>query len=343
MLENFVTFDEFYDPDKNAAFQCGRLYIDSRELKLCVLVSDIDKHSELASISYLYLLYCKCVREKNPITGEAEQVIQIAAAVTAGDSDYLIAGRNGVFVDNKGKDWDATVVKIVSNPISILQAIFSPYKKIGAMIGEQINKFASSRQAALLSSANTQLNTIATAPAASTAQAAPAKFDISKNVGIFAAVGLALGVLGTALAGIAKALFALKWWQLPLIFVGIFVIISGASVVLAWLKLRKRTVGPLLEASGWAINSRVGVGYLLARTLTATAKLPDNSHKAAPVHQSPKYGLIAFFIALAFGALITFGLFYFKDTVKKDIINITEQNKGANNAQENATQSQQNK
>ena len=56
----------------------------------------------------------------------------IAAAFTAGDSDNLMVGRNGVFYDRKGRDWDATIVKIVEHPISIRQAFWLPYKQFGA-------------------------------------------------------------------------------------------------------------------------------------------------------------------------------------------------------------------
>jgi hypothetical protein len=45
--------------------------------------------------------------------------LQIAAAFTGGDSDYLMVGRNGLFFDRKGRDWDATITRVVENPISI--------------------------------------------------------------------------------------------------------------------------------------------------------------------------------------------------------------------------------
>ena len=34
------------------------------------------------------------------------------AAFTAGDVDFLFVGRNGVFYDRAGNDWDATIVSI---------------------------------------------------------------------------------------------------------------------------------------------------------------------------------------------------------------------------------------
>src|SRR5208283_583503 len=86
--------------------------------------------------------YCDCVRKS---TGEKMSVV---AAFTDGDSDNLMVGRNGLFYDRKGQDWDATITKIVEKPISIWQAILSPYTRIGRLIGEQIQKAAAARDQA---------------------------------------------------------------------------------------------------------------------------------------------------------------------------------------------------
>ena len=40
-----------------------------------------------------------------------------------------MVGRNGIFFDRLGHDWDATITKIIENPISIRQAFFAPYKR----------------------------------------------------------------------------------------------------------------------------------------------------------------------------------------------------------------------
>jgi hypothetical protein len=70
----------------------------------------------------------------------------IAACFTQGDSDYLMAGRNGVFYDRKGRDWNATIVRLVDNPISIPQAFFAPYKKFLRLIEEQVQKLAEAKE-----------------------------------------------------------------------------------------------------------------------------------------------------------------------------------------------------
>jgi hypothetical protein len=285
LLVNFASFADFFSPNTRAAFQLGKLYIDGRCATLCVAVDNIAKHVTMANYSELCLLYCECTRH-----GQKQL---IAAAMTAGQGDLLLEGRNGVFIDNKGNDWDANVVKIITKPISIQQAILAPYQRIGRCITEQINKWASSKDANIEKSSEQALQNPAN------------KFDIGKSVGIFAAIGLAVGAIGTALASIFQAIFSLTWWQFPLFFIGLFLIISGPSVILAWLKLRRRTLGPLLEASGWAINGQVKINLMLGSLLTSKAELPSNAKRNLrdPMKNNSNKVLIA-----AFGLAILLGV-----------------------------------
>lgn len=45
-------------------------------------------------------------------------------------------------------------------------------------------------------------------------------------------------------------------------------------MVMAWLKLRKRNLSPILNANGWALNTRVLVNTRFGATLTSIAKYP---------------------------------------------------------------------
>lgn len=285
LLMNFVSFYDFYTLRHPATFQAGTLYIDGRSCRLCVPVADVAKHATLASYSQLCLVYCDCRRRQKDEPARSDETRTIVAAITAGDSDLLMEGRNGVFIDNDGNDWDATVVKLVSNPISLWQALWSPYKRLGRMITEQVEKFATAKDSSLMTDAGAALNRAGTSATAATATTATttkpgAAFDIGKSAGILAAIGLALGALGTALASIVAALFTLHWWQFPLVVFGVFALVSGPSLLLAWLRLRRRTLGPLLEASGWAVNSQVSINFFLGRELTAVAAVPDNSTRS---------------------------------------------------------------
>ncbi|MBI0154182.1 MerC domain-containing protein [Gilliamella sp. W8128] len=297
LLINFASFAEFFSLDHYAAFQLGKLYIDGRCATLCVAVDNIAKHSTMANYSELCLLYCECTRHGQKQT--------IAAAITAGQGDLLIEGRNGVFIDNEGNDWDANVVKMITKPISIQQAIWAPYQRIGRLITEQINKWASNKDANLEKTSTQAV------------QNPESKFDIGKSVGIFAAIGLAIGAIGTALATIFQAIFSLTWWQFPLVILGLFLIISGPSVILAWLKLRRRTLGPLLEASGWAINGQVKINLLLGGLLTSKAELPANARRnlTDPLKKRNKKARILFWSAILLGVVIVGTAFWFKNDI----------------------------
>ncbi|MGQ0552429.1 MAG: hypothetical protein ACT4PU_04350 [Planctomycetota bacterium] len=274
LLLNFVNFADFYSPDRSAIFQVGTLYLDARSCELCVRVDDAGKHAALAGFAKAYLAYCDCTRP----TGEK---MQIAAAFTGGDSDFLMVGRNGLFYDRKGRDWDATIVKVVENPISIRQAFWSPYKKVVRMIEEQVAKRAAAAEAesdAKLASAS---STAANADKVAAEKAAgPKKID----VGTVAALGVAFGAVGTLIAtllGYAAGLFTLPFWKLLLAIAGLLLLISTPAMLIAWLKLRQRNMGPILDANGWAVNGRVKMNVRFGGSLTAVAKLPEGSLPAA--------------------------------------------------------------
>jgi len=211
-------------------------------------VEDAAQHSAIATLSGTYLLYCDCNRRNS---GET---MTIVAGVTNGDADNLMIGRNGVFYDRNGQDWDATVTKIVEHPISVRQAFWLPYKRIARMIEEQIEKIAAAREKATLDKASTEVTNVSQAAEAGKAPP-PQPFDVAKFAGIFAAIGLAIGALGTALAAIFTGFLRLVWWQMPLAVIGIILIISVPSMIIAWLKLRKRNLAPILDANGWAVNT----------------------------------------------------------------------------------------
>ena len=266
-----MTFNDFYDKDRDikAIFQCGTLIIDQRECKFCMRVNDTGKHSASAAPSGMYLVYCDCTTKTKPAK------LQIVAAVTVGDIGALAVGKNGVFYDNSGLEWDAVITKIVDNPINILQSFWSPYRRMATAIENLINKSAADKDAKMMANATANINAAPTKTAdQAKAAAATPPFDIAKFAGIFAAIGMAVGMIGTALASIFKGLFALSWWQIIILFVGIILVISGPAMVMAWMKLRRRNIAPLLNANGWAINATSKISIPFGETLTEIAKYP---------------------------------------------------------------------
>jgi len=278
LLNNFISFRDFYTRRDKAVFQAGTLFIDGKSCDLTVRVNDMGKHSAQAATSGTYLVYCDCTRP-----GIAQKMT-VVAAVTAGEAGSLTAGRNGIFYDRNGVDWDAHVVKLIEHPISVHEAFWTPYRRIGKMISHQMQKMAASRDKAMEEKAAAGVGDAAAkveraVPAG--ASAAPvAPFDIAKFAGIFAAIGLAIGAIGTALTAVAAGFLALKWWQMPLAVIGAMLLVSGPSMVLAWFKLRKRNLGPLLDANGWAVNTAANINIAFGTALTQLAILPEGAERS---------------------------------------------------------------
>ena len=273
LLRNFVSFQDFYakrvverigvetkDESPWAIFQAGTLVIDQRACNLCLRVNDMAKHNAQAPDSGMFLIYCNC---KLHATGET---MQIVAAMTIGDIRNLKVGKNALFYDRQGRDWEAEVVKIIDNPISIGQAFWSPYRKLGEWISGLITKSAAEKEQKSFADMTAKLEGQGTEKAAM-------PFDVAKFAGIFAAIGLAIGSIGTFLTSLLAEVKEMHAWAL-LIVPTILLVVSGPSMILAWMKLRKRNLAPLLNANGWAVNADAIVNVLFGNTLTEQAQYP---------------------------------------------------------------------
>ena len=281
LLRNFVSFQDFYahrskallgrgadNESPWAIFQAGTLVIDQRACNLCLKVNDMAKHNTQAPDSGMFLIYCNC---KHHATG---QTMQIVAAMTVGDIRNLKVGKNALFYDRQGRDWEAEVVKIIDNPISIGQAFWSPYRKLGDWVSGLITKSAAEKENKSFAELTSKLQST---PKTTDKAAAPAPFDIAKFAGIFAAIGMAVGYIGSFLTSLAtgvKSIATTAWWALPVAIISLLLVVSGPSMVLAWMKLRKRNLAPLLNANGWAINADAIVNVLFGNTLTEKAQFP---------------------------------------------------------------------
>ena len=287
LLRNFVTLSDFYSPGGKAIFQAGRLYIDQRACDFCVCVQDAGAMAAQAAASGMYLVFCQCTDRTRGLT------MPIVAAITVGDTQNISVGKNGIFYDRQGHDWDACVTAIVDNPISIGQAAWSPYRKMAEFIEEKVRSMAASKESQLTEKATASIDAKAETAAAATAEAAAAgpkaapaaqtgsgenaaakSFDIAKFAGIFAAIGMAIGFIGSFLTTLGSEFMKLLWWQMPLCILAIFLLISGPSMFIAWLKLRKRNISPILTANGWAVNASAKISIRFGNALSEQACFP---------------------------------------------------------------------
>ena len=270
LVRNFVNFSEFYG-QRRAIFQVGTLYLDGRSCNLCLPVEDAGKHAALAGLSRAFLVYCDCTRKG----GEKRSIV---AAVTGGKTDNLMVGRNGVFYDHKHDDWDCTVTRIIENPIGIRQAFWAPYKRFVRMIEEQVAKRASAadeeaRQKTQAAAAQT-VHADKTKPEVLAGKPEPKKID----VGTVAAIGVAVAGMATFLSSILATFLGLGMWM-PVGALGLLLAISGPSMLIAWLKLRQRNVGPILDANGWSVNALAKINIPFGSALTKVAALPRGARR----------------------------------------------------------------
>ncbi len=312
-LGNFVNQSSLYRPDRVAIYQTGTLYIDSRACSLCFHVDNPAAHSAQAAKSGCHILYLKLTRPSGDVKERT-----ICAAVTAGFAATLWTGRNGVFYDRDGKDWDATVIQIADAQVSLREAFWSPWRKIGEMVSGQVNKILAARESEALAKADAlaaetaQKASAGKKPAASDGGAGGAAMASS-----VAAIGIGVGMLGAAFAGIAGFFAGMPWWKAAAAVACVVLAVSLPSVLIAWLKLRKRDIGAILNACGWAVNRPLRFPMRLSRVFTRELAVPPSA-KCAVDPYAPKYAKTAKILVLL--AAIAGALWYVWSTGAADSI-----------------------
>jgi len=110
-------------------------------------------------------------------------------------------------------------------------------------------------------------------PAGTAMSTGPSGMSKRMDVGTVAAIGVALGSIGTMVTNLLVGFVGMGAW-LPIGILVIILLISGPSMLLAYLKLRKRNLGPILDAEGWAVNGRLKINVPFGGALTHLAALP---------------------------------------------------------------------
>jgi len=254
-LENFVNMKRLYGEDSLAIFQVGTLRIDAKEMNLCFDVESEAAHSALAVKSNCCILYLKltCPADKSERS--------VCAVVTAGKVAGLYVGRNGVFCDRDGKYWEAVVTKVVESQVSLAEAFWAPWKKMGEGIAATVKKFLGDRQA----KGEATMQSALSAKPQTEGQGSQAGAAMASSV---AAIGIGIGMVGAAFASLMAVISSMTWWEMIVGLAAIVVVVSLPSVILAWFKLRRRDIGAILNASGWAINRQMRFSTSRARGFT---------------------------------------------------------------------------
>ena len=263
-LVNYVSMDRLYSGKGDAIFQMGVLRIDGKELNLCFHVDSEAAHSALSGRSDCCVIYVKLSRPEEGATRT------MCAVVTAGTVGGLYVGRNGVFYDRDGRNWEATITKVVEAQVSLAEAFWMPWKKLGAAISGAVKKFLGDRESAADAklAAGAQNVTAGKKDGASGAGGAALASSV-------AAIGIGVGMVGAAAASLMAAVKGMGPWQAVAAIVAIVLVVSMPSVILTWFKLRRRDLAAILNAGGWAVNRQMRFSMKRAREFTKCARTSE--------------------------------------------------------------------
>jgi hypothetical protein len=154
--------------------------------------------------------------------------------------------------------------------VSLCEAFWAPWRKIGEMIGEQVKKFVGDAQTKSVGGVTKAIDGVG-ANAAKPAASAPAPDQSANGAALassIAALGIGIGMVGAAFAGIVGLVAGLPWWKTAIGVLLVIAAVSLPSVVLAWFKLRRRDLGAVLNACGWAVNRPLRFSQKLAHRFT---------------------------------------------------------------------------
>ena len=317
---NFVSFPFLYDPSKRSLVEYGTLIMDGRRFGLCVRVTDRAEHKLVAQHSHIYLIYLEITGKK----GDEDEKFEVAAAVTRGSTALLCVGKRGIFYTTDGREFDARIVEVIDNPVGLKEAVKRPFKRLGAFVGKQIERLTASGYEQFESSVGkglTEAGTAAQGAATSPGAAKPAGGGAGMGL-LLVGGGIGVGMIGSAVAKLIAVLASLSLGAVLKAFAVVFLVIATPTLIVAYVKLRRRNISMLLEACGWAVNAQMRLTRRLGRLFTSSPALPpgarkrraDLAGKLGSAVDEDRPGVLAWLVGVALsaaaGALIGYLLFW---------------------------------
>jgi len=277
LANNFVSFSQLYAIDERGLFEMGSAVIDGRWLNLAVRVDDIGKHSKAAADSGIFTIYLDVVDRSDART------FTVAMPATSGAKGNLTVGKRGVFFDIEGREYDAHIVRIISNPISIREALCSPFVRLWGFVLGKIESMSGASEKDLQKSADQLLAAPPVARGPAGMPGGPA--------GLLVGLSVSAAAVGSSFAFITKTFSNLLPRQALMGLLGAAVCVGIPVALTAIMKLRKQDVSALLEGSGWAINARMRLSRGQRRQFTRKPAYPSGA-KGIPRHRRLKLAVL---------------------------------------------------
>jgi hypothetical protein len=258
---SYVSMTDLYDSNATSILEEGTLIMDGRRFNLAIRVFNQKEHMLVTKKSSTYVMYVELTHQPS------SRKLEVAVPLARGMSGYIMIGKRGIFEHVDGTIMQAKVLQIVDFPVSFLDAILKPFKKLGEAVTSKIDSIASSAEKNLLSTTDSFVDPKKTVMP-------PPVNNSNQTAGMIAGGGFALAAIGSSLAFMTKTLSSI---QPSRIFVFVLCLLLAMLIplsIVAFIRLARRDVSCILEGAGWAINPRLRITkrmkkYISEKTVTS--------------------------------------------------------------------------
>ena len=263
-LNNFANLSELLTPDTVSMLQYGKLIMDARHFTLAMPVKNPAEHKKIVATSHICVAYVEISRE---LAGNPDRHL-LAVAITHGSMKRLFTGKKGVFFGADGTEYSANVVDFIEQPVSLADALKSPFAAMGSFIGKQFEKILAVQSGDAQKNLDKQLSKPPTAPSGGSGNAGPM---------LLLGGGIGLAAIGSSIAFIAKSLQNVSLLTVLYVILAIMLIFGGPVMLNAIIKLCRRDLGRFIEAAGCALNHQLRLSFTLGRVFTFTPRLSGHT------------------------------------------------------------------
>lgn len=290
-LNNFVSMNALFQPEKPSMILAGRLVMDGRHFLLCTIVDDLAFHKSIVEKSDICVLYLQVSSSNDP-----KKTMCVAAAATSGTMRNLYIGKYGVFFTRDGNVWDARVIDVVRQPVSVCEAIKSPFRQFSNFFFAQIDKVFATK--------SKDFETQVAADIQQVGGTAPAKNGSSIPM-LLMGGGVGVAALGSAFALITKTLKGISLWHVLGVLLAMLLILGAPAVLVSLTKLFRRNLAVFFEANGYAVNHGVRMSLRLGAKYTCAPRYPVRARRILLC-------ALAIFLCALIGIGIAFAVWFFR-------------------------------
>ena len=269
-LNNYVSLGALFNPRAASMLQTGKLVMDGRHYTFATPVKNLAEHKRIATISDICVLYVEAT------TGRTENArrMTLAVAVTSGNIRNLFIGKHGIFYAVDGSVWDARIIDLIQQPVSISEALKMPFFRFGEFVARLADRFFSTKSTEVQKTLEKTITTGAVLTPPAPAPAAKPQTPAVSGSMMLMGGGIGIAAIGSSVAFIIKSLQNISILNVLAVLLGIILIFGGPMVVISLVKLYRRNISRFLEANSCAVNRPMRLSRKLGLVFTFAPPLP---------------------------------------------------------------------